>query len=81
MDPESNFILVEQLAQARDHVSWNACMAPALAGFPIVMAKFWGLRNDSAPLSTESFSADPRPGLSRGYRASCQCHIAVARRT
>ena len=31
MDPESNFILVEQLAQARDHVSWNACMAPALA--------------------------------------------------
>src|SRR5919108_6687057 len=31
MDPESNFILVEQLAQARDHVSWNAWMAPALA--------------------------------------------------
>jgi Family of unknown function (DUF6399) len=31
MDPESNFILVEQLAQARDQVSWNECMAPALA--------------------------------------------------
>jgi hypothetical protein len=31
MDPESNFILVEQLAQARDQVSWNALMAPALA--------------------------------------------------
>ena len=31
MDPESNFIIVEQLAQARDHVSWNALMAPALA--------------------------------------------------
>jgi hypothetical protein len=31
MDPESNFILVEQLAQARDQVSWNDCMAPALA--------------------------------------------------
>jgi len=31
MDPESNFIIVEQLAQARDQVSWNACMAPALA--------------------------------------------------
>jgi Family of unknown function (DUF6399) len=31
MDPESNFILLEQLAQARDHVSWNALMAPALA--------------------------------------------------
>jgi hypothetical protein len=31
MDPESNFIIVEQLAQTRDQVSWNACMAPALA--------------------------------------------------
>jgi hypothetical protein len=31
MDPESNFILVEQLAQARDQVSWNECRAPALA--------------------------------------------------
>jgi hypothetical protein len=31
MDPESNFILVEQLAQARDQVSWHAWMAPALA--------------------------------------------------
>ena len=50
-------------------------------GFPIVIAKFWGLRNDPAILSTESFSADTLPGLSRGYRASCQCHIAVACRT
>jgi DNA-binding XRE family transcriptional regulator len=33
MDPESNFILVEQLAQARDQTSWNAYMAPALAQF------------------------------------------------
>ena len=31
MDPESNFILLEQLAQARDQVSWNTLMAPALA--------------------------------------------------
>jgi uncharacterized protein DUF6399 len=31
MDPESNFLIVEQLAQARDQVSWHACMAPALA--------------------------------------------------
>jgi hypothetical protein len=31
MDPESNFIILEQLAQARDQVSWNAWMAPALA--------------------------------------------------
>src|SRR5437588_206067 len=31
MDPESNFIILEQLAQARDQASWNAGMAPALA--------------------------------------------------
>jgi flagellar biosynthesis/type III secretory pathway protein FliH len=31
MDPESNFILVEQLAQARDQTTWDALMAPALA--------------------------------------------------
>ena len=31
MDPESNFIILEQLAQARDQVSWHAWMAPALA--------------------------------------------------
>ena len=31
MDPESNFIIVEQLAQAREQASWNALMAPALA--------------------------------------------------
>ena len=33
MDPESNFLIVEQLAQARDQTAWNACMAPALAQF------------------------------------------------
>jgi hypothetical protein len=33
MDPESNCILLEQLAQARDQTSWNAWMAPALAQF------------------------------------------------
>ena len=31
MDPESNFLIVEQLAQARDQTTWHACMAPALA--------------------------------------------------
>src|SRR5215475_4850185 len=31
MDPESNFIILAQLAQARDQVSWNAGMAPGLA--------------------------------------------------
>jgi hypothetical protein len=33
MDPESNFIIVEQLAQARDQTTWHACMEPALAQF------------------------------------------------
>ena len=31
MDPESNFIILEQLAQTRDHVMWHERMAPALA--------------------------------------------------
>src|SRR5262245_4615895 len=31
MDQESNFLIVEQLAQARDQTTWHACMAPALA--------------------------------------------------
>ena len=30
MDPDSNFIILEQLAQTRDHVMWHALMAPAL---------------------------------------------------
>src|SRR5947209_19977105 len=33
MDPESNFIILEQLAQARDQTAWNACMAPALVAW------------------------------------------------
>jgi Family of unknown function (DUF6399) len=31
MDPESNFLILEQLAQTRDQVMWNDLMAPALA--------------------------------------------------
>ena len=31
MDPESNYIILEQSAQARDQTTWNACMEPALA--------------------------------------------------
>jgi transposase len=31
MDPESNFIILEQLAQGRDQVRWNDAMSPALA--------------------------------------------------
>jgi hypothetical protein len=31
MDPDSNFIILEQLAQARDQSAWNESMEPALA--------------------------------------------------
>jgi hypothetical protein len=31
MEPVSNFIILEQLAQRRDHTMWNELMAPALA--------------------------------------------------
>jgi hypothetical protein len=31
MEPVSNFIILEQLAQARDQITWNNLMAPALA--------------------------------------------------
>src|ERR1051326_4992523 len=31
MDPESNFLILEHLAESRDQVSWNEWMAPALA--------------------------------------------------
>lgn len=31
MDPESNFIIVKQLAQARDQTTWHTLMEPALA--------------------------------------------------
>jgi Family of unknown function (DUF6399) len=31
MDPDSNFIILEQAAQARDQKTWNELMAPALA--------------------------------------------------
>jgi Family of unknown function (DUF6399) len=33
MDPDSNFIMLEQPAPARDQTSWNEHMAPALAQF------------------------------------------------
>jgi hypothetical protein len=33
MDPESNFMILEQPAQARDQTSWNEYMEPALAQF------------------------------------------------
>src|SRR5262247_802900 len=48
MDPESNFIILEQLAQTRDQVMWNDLMAPALA-----------LRNCRVMQST----SDEAPGL------------------
>jgi hypothetical protein len=33
MDPDSNFIMLEQRAEARDQTSWNEYMEPALAQF------------------------------------------------
>ena len=46
MDPESNFIILEQLAQARDQTTWDDLMAPALA--PL---KCWVIQStsDEAP--------------------------------
>jgi len=32
IEPVSNYIVIEQAAQARDHDTWQACMEPALAG-------------------------------------------------
>src|SRR5262245_27744403 len=32
IEPVSNYIILEQAAQARDHDTWHACMEPALAG-------------------------------------------------
>src|SRR5262244_1146309 len=32
IEPVSNYIVLEQAAQARDHDTWQACMEPALAG-------------------------------------------------
>src|SRR5215467_1190870 len=32
IEPVSNYILLEQAAQARDHDTWQECMEPALAG-------------------------------------------------
>jgi hypothetical protein len=31
IEPVSNYIVLEQVAQARDHGTWQACMEPALA--------------------------------------------------
>jgi len=59
MDPESNFILVEQLAQAQDQVSWNACMAPAITQ-----------RNCRVIQST----SDEAPGLLASVEHSLEAH-------
>jgi hypothetical protein len=34
LDPESNFILLAQLAPARDQARWKALLAPVLAPLP-----------------------------------------------
>jgi len=51
----------------------------AIGGFPIVIAKFWRLRNDPAVPYAEPCPADTLPELSLGNSTSCQRHIAVAR--
>ena len=59
MDPESHFILVEQLAQARDHTPWDARLAPALAQ-----------RNCRVLQST----SDEAPGLLASVEHSLEAH-------
>jgi hypothetical protein len=59
MDPDSNFILVEQSAQARDHTPWHALMAPALA--PL---KCRGIQSTS----------DEAPGLLAYVEPSLEAH-------
>ena len=76
MDPESNFIIVEQLAQARDQTTWDALMAPALA--PLT-----GTRLDAQPpnphLRRLSLSGDIPLPLNRVECALCQGSAEVAR--
>jgi hypothetical protein len=59
MDPESNFIMLEQLAQARDQASGNARMAPALAQ-----------RNGQVMQST----SDAAPGLLASVAHDLEAH-------
>src|SRR5215471_17906144 len=46
MDPESNYIVLEQTAPARDQDTWHALMAPALAG---LNCKVMQATSDEAP--------------------------------
>ena len=64
MDPESNFILVAQLAQARDHTTGHALLAPALAP-----------RNGRGSQSTR----DAAPGLLASGAPSVEAHPSPAR--
>jgi Family of unknown function (DUF6399) len=59
MDPESNFIILEQLAQARDQTTWDDLMAPALA--PL---KCRGIQSPS----------DEAPGLLASVEHSLEAH-------
>ncbi|HSX81188.1 MAG TPA: DUF6399 domain-containing protein, partial [Candidatus Saccharimonadia bacterium] len=61
MDPESHFILVEQLAQARAQTTWDALMAPALA-----QLKCRGIQSTS----------DEAPGLVASVEHSLDAHHA-----
>ncbi len=59
MDPESNFIILEQLAQGRAQTTWDARMAPALAQ-----------RNGRVIQST----SDAAPGLLASVEHSLEAH-------
>jgi len=61
MDPESTFLIWEQLAQTRDHGRWNDLMAPALAQ-----------RNCRVIPST----SDDAPGLLASVEHSLEAHHA-----
>jgi hypothetical protein len=61
MDPESNCIILTQLAQTRDQASWQECMAPALAQ-----------RNCQVMQST----SDEAPGLLASVEHSLEAHHA-----
>src|SRR5262245_16561451 len=73
MDPDSNFIIVEQSAQARDHTMWHELMAPALAPLKCRVIQS---TSDEAPgllASVDHYLAAPHsPDLFHGQHALVQ---------
>lgn len=71
MDPDSNFILVEQLAQARAQGLWHALMAPALAQLNCRVIQSTGthLRRDT--VIPQWFQASKAAAASDGHAVHC----------